>query len=1284
MTPLMLALPGGPALSTFRQAHLLARLQAVAPDVTGIQAHWVYLVQTEPLTPTAQARLAELLDAQPTPWLWVADTVLVTPRVGTRSPWSSKATDIAGQCGLAEVQRLERATAYHLEATGLTAAQQQAILMHLHDRMTESVLETPAQLADFFTTPPAGAMTWVDVLTGGDAALQAADAALGLALSSEERAYLLHYYQSVGRNPTDAELMMFAQANSEHCRHKIFNAQWTLDGVPQADSLFGMIRHTAAASPEGLISAYHDNAAIIAGPEVARFSRQPEGHYAYLSEATPFLLKVETHNHPTAIAPFPGAATGVGGEIRDEAATGRGARSLAGLAGFMVSDLRLPTALQPWEQIAGKPERLASALEIMIQGPLGAAAFNNEFGRPNLAGFFRTYTQRSPDGRCHGYHKPIMLAGGVGQIRPMLTHKAALPVGARLVVLGGPALLIGLGGGAASSVASGASSAALDFASVQRGNPEMQRRCQEVIERCYALGAANPILSLHDVGAGGLANALPELVNDAGRGAQLALRAIPTDDPSLPPLALWCNEAQERYVLALAPEHEALFAALCARERCPYAVLGEATAVSQLYLHDQTTGQAVVDLPLGVLLGKLPRMQRQATHQPAVTEPLNLDAIAPAEAALRVLQLPTVASKQFLITIGDRTVGGLSARDQLVGPWQTPTADVAVSCAGFQTVAGVAFALGERAPVAVLHAAASARLAVGEALTNLAAAGIGTLGAVKLSANWMAAAGQPGADAALYDAVRAVALELCPALGIAIPVGKDSLSMSTVWTDEGAIRRISAPLSLVVTAVTPVADVAQTATPLLQPEGQLWLLDLGQGRNRLGASALAQVYASVGDTPADLDDPTLLVRFWQLMQQLHARTGLLLAYHDRSDGGLFACACELSFTSHRGLTLRLDALGNAPLASLFAEELGALVQIAPQREGEFLALVAAAGLSSLTHLLGQPSADQTLTFTWQNQPYLVGDRVTWQRAWASTSHHIQMLRDNPACAQAEYAALLDVDAPGLRIVAPPLTAPMLNFTRRPAVAILREQGVNGHLEMAAAFDQAGFTAVDVHMSDLRAGRYTLRDFVGLAACGGFSYGDVLGAGVGWARAILYNTRLRDEFTAFFAHPDRFALGVCNGCQMLSQLRSIIPGAEAWPQFARNRSEQFEARLSQVAVPPNPSLFFADLAGLQAPIVVAHGEGQAVFQHPAQMQAAGPLVCLHYSDAAGLPTERYPDNPNGSPQGITGLTTPDGRVTLMMPHPERLFRTVQYSYLPLDWKGPSPWVQLFHNARRYVS
>ncbi len=1281
-------LPGGTALSSFRQARLRAALQAVVPTLTQVTARWVYLVQTQPLTAALHVRLAALLDAEQVPLVWDASCLLVTPRLGTRSPWSSKATDIAAQCGLTPVLRIERATAYQLTVASLTTSQRQTLAALLHDRMTESVLDDLAQVADFFTPPLPAPLAHIDFLAQGMAALEAANRSLGLALNLQELEYLAASYSQLRRNPTDAELMMFAQANSEHCRHKIFNAQWTLDGQPQAGSLFGMIRHTAAVSPQGLISAYHDNAAVIAGHPTARFGIQADGHYGYLTEATPFLLKVETHNHPTAIAPFPGAATGVGGEIRDEAATGRGARSLAGLSGFVVSDLQIPDAPQPWERARGKPERLASALEIMLHGPIGAAAFNNEFGRPSLAGFFRTYSQETPDGRLLGYHKPIMLAGGVGQIRPMLTHKAAVPPGALLIVLGGPALLIGLGGGAASSVASGASSAALDFASVQRGNPEMQRRCQEVIERCYALGEANPILSLHDVGAGGLANALPELVHDAGRGAQLDLRQIPTDDLGLSPLALWCNEAQERYVLALAAPRRAEFVAICERERCPYAVLGVATEAAQLKLLDSANGQSVVDLPLAVLLGKLPKMQRVAVHGARLGSALACAAIIPAEAAQRVLQLPAVASKQFLITIGDRTVGGLSARDQLVGPWQTPTADVAVSCAGFTTTAGVAFALGERPPVAVLSPKASARLAVGEALTNLAAAAVGELGVVKLSANWMAAAGVPGEDAGLWDAVQAVALELCPALGIAIPVGKDSLSMNTVWALDGQTQQVSSPLSLVITAVTPVADVTKTATPLLHAEGDIWLIDLGLGQNRLGGSALAQVYASVGATPADLDDPALLRSFWRLMQALHAQDGWLLAYHDRSDGGLFAAACELSFTRHCGLGLALDGLGADPLASLFSEELGALLQISTARQAEFWALVTELGLAACTHRLGAPCAAQTIQFTWQGCSYLAEERVVWQRLWARTSYTLQVLRDNPACAQEEYDALLAVDAPGLSIRAPvtALAAPLINLGVRPQVAILREQGVNGHHEMAAAFDSAGFDAVDVHMSDLRSGRYQLQDFTGLAACGGFSYGDVLGAGVGWARAILYNPRLRDMFAAFFAHPDRFALGVCNGCQMLSQLNALIPGAESWPQFGRNTSEQFEARLVMAEVLPSPSLFFAGMAGTCAPIVVAHGEGRAVFASQAQLHAVQQqgLVSLRYVDPAGAATERYPYNPNGSPQGLTALTTPPGRVTLLMPHPERLFRRVQYSYLPLDWKEPSPWMHLFHNARRHVS
>ncbi|MFN6961268.1 MAG: phosphoribosylformylglycinamidine synthase, partial [Rhodocyclaceae bacterium] len=1223
--------------------------------------------------------------------------LLVTPRLGTISPWSSKATDIAHNCGFDAVKRIERGIAYILPNSALTKRH----LARLHDRMTESVLDSLDAVEALFHHVAPQPMTSIDILAGGRTALVAANDELGLALSADEIDYLIDNFTKLGRNPTDVELMMFAQANSEHCRHKIFNASWEIDGEPQPLSLFGMIRKTHQAHPAGTIVAYADNAAVIEGAKIKRFYPQTDGTYAYAEDDTHILAKVETHNHPTAISPFPGAATGSGGEIRDEGATGRGSKPKAGLCGFSVSDLKIPGYAQPWESNYGKPERIASALEIMIEGPLGAAAFNNEFGRPNLAGYFRTFEQAFA-GEVRGYHKPIMIAGGVGNISARHCHKEKFPPGTKLIQLGGPGMLIGLGGGAASSMATGANTADLDFASVQRGNPEMQRRAQEVIDRCWQMGQKNPILAIHDVGAGGLSNAMPELANDAGRGAWFDLRKVPIEEPGMSPREIWCNEAQERYVLAVAPERLDEFAAICARERCPFAVIGEATIARQLVVEDPYFGTKPVDMPMEVLLGRPPRMHRKAERRKHTAPALDLDAIELPDAALRVLRLPAVASKSFLITIGDRTVGGLTARDQFVGPWQVPVADVAVTAMGFDTSVGECFALGERPPIALLDAPASGRMAIGEALTNLAAAKIDDLGKVKLSANWMAAAGHGDEDARLFDTVKAVTLEFCPALGISIPVGKDSLSMRTKWRENGEEKSVVAPLSLIVTAFAPCSDVRETLTPQLQSdeggETELILIDLGQGRNRLGGSALAQAYGVSGDVPPDAD-AALLKRFFAAIQALRPK---LLAYHDRSDGGLFATVCEMSFASHLGVSLNLDTLCFDPLmndvdglerapqmirgrmhermlAALFTEELGAVIQIRRSDRGEVMQILRDAGLGACSHIIGTLN-DADEVRIWRNaKPVLAMRRTELQRTWSETSFQIARLRDDPDCAQEEFDALLDASDPGLIIS---LTfepaAPFVATGARPRIAILREQGVNGQVEMAAAFDRAGFECVDVHMSDLMAGRIRLKDFKGLAACGGFSYGDVLGAGQGWAKSILFHPELREEFAAFFARTDTFALGVCNGCQMMAHLSPIIPGAADWPTFQRNRSERFEARFSLVEITSSPSIFFAGMAGSRLPVVVSHGEGRAVFA-----SAIRPPVALRYVDHRGNVATRYPFNPNGSPEGITGVTTPDGRFTIMMPHPERVFRTMQMSWHPAGLGEDSPWMTMFHNARRWV-
>ncbi len=1301
----MLVLEGPAALTEFRRRRLLEQVQARVPRVRDLSARHLHFVSLDRRLEADEKRLLEDILAYGDPIDEVSgEEILVLPRLGTVTPWSSKATDILHVCGLAAVERVERGTRYRLRVDGppLSEAERDAVLPLLHDRMTEQpVAEVDDAQALFMQAEPRP-LTTIDLLEGGRAALEAANRQLGLALAEDEMDYLVENYRALGRNPTDVELMMFAQANSEHCRHKIFNARWIIDGRPRDKSLFQMIRNTHEKHPGRVLSAYKDNAAVIEGFPAGRFYPRPNTRdYDYFLEDVHILMKVETHNHPTAISPHPGAGTGAGGEIRDEGATGRGAKPKAGLAGFAVSNLRLPDLPQPWEVDHGKPGRIRSALDIMIEGPIGAAAYNNEFGRPNLCGYFRTFELTVPtaDGEeVRGYHKPIMIAGGVGNIAPEHVHKGRIRGGDKLVVLGGPALLIGLGGGAASSMATGQSGEDLDFASVQRANPEMERRAQEVIDQCWQLGADNPITSIHDVGAGGLSNALPELVNDAGRGARIELRAIPCDDPSMSPMEIWCNEAQERYVLAIAPERLARFEAICERERCPYAVVGEATdgiEEQRLVVGDALFDNLPVDLPMDVLLGKPPKMLRDVRHRPPVKRPFDSGIVPLREAVYRVLQLPTVADKTFLITIGDRSVTGLVARDQMVGPWQVPVADVAVTATAFDTVTGEAMAMGERPPVALLDAAASARLAVGEALTNLAAADIADgLSRVVLSANWMAACGHPGEDAALYDAVQAVGMELCPALGISIPVGKDSLSMKTVWRDEqGEERAVISPLSLNVTAFAPVGDVRRTLTPVLDGaiESDLILIDLGKGQNRIGASALTQVYGEVGATPPDLDDPQLFKAFFETIQDLNRR-GLVRAYHDRSDGGLLATLAEMAFASHLGLDIDLDPLTeDDPVAALFAEELGAVIQVDHRDTEEVLAWLHDAGLGRYSHVIGAPTTEHDrLRVRFAGEILLDEARIDLQRAWSATSHQIQRLRDDPECADEAFDRLLDGADPGLfaDLGFDPdedIAAPYVNTGARPRVAVLREQGVNGQVEMAAAFHRAGFEPVDVHMHDILAGAVRLERFQALAACGGFSYGDVLGAGRGWAQSIRHHPRARDQFAAFFARPDTLTLGVCNGCQMLAQLKDLIPGAGHWPELVRNRSEQFEARLVMVEVLESPSAFLAPMAGAKLPVVVAHGEGRARFDDPdapARLLRQG-LAPLRYLDHYGHPTEVYPMNPNGSPLGLTGFTSEDGRATIMMPHPERLFRAVQYSWRPPEWQEDGPWLRMFRAARAWL-
>ena len=1287
-----LALRGRSALSPFRIRKLEENLTAARPahGVVSIAARWWHFVAiTRPLADAERKVLDRLLAYGPrdNDSETAGATLIVAPRPGTISPWSSKATDIAHNCGLAAVDRIERGVAFTVATPhGRTLAREDrdALLPLIHDRMTESVFDNLDDIGILFSHFDPRPLATIPLLAEGRVALERANADLGLALSADEISYVDASFRRLARDPTDVELMMFAQANSEHCRHKIFNAQWTIDGAAQPKSLFAMIRDTHVAAPQRTILAYADNAAVMEGSVAARFHPAADGHYAVHRGPTHTLMKVETHNHPTAIAPFPGAATGAGGEIRDEGATGIGAKPKAGLVGYTVSNLRIPALPQPWERSPGKPARIASALSIMLEGPIGAAAFNNEFGRPNLAGYFRTFEQRVA-GEWRGYHKPIMVAGGVGNVRADHAAKRPLAQGMLLIQIGGPGMLIGMGGGAASSMTTGANPANLDFDSVQRGNAEMQRRAQEVIDRCWQLGAGNPIASIHDVGAGGLSNALPELVQGGGVGGTFDLRAIPSEEPGMAPREIWCNEAQERYVLAIAPESLAVFQAICERERCPLAVVGTANDEGRLVVHDPRFSNRPVDVPLDVILGKPPKMKRDAVRVPRALPGVALADVDLTEAAYRVLQLPAVADKTFLVTIGDRTVGGLCARDPMVGPWQVPVADVAVTLLDYQGYAGEAMAIGERTPLALIDGPASGRIAVAEALTNLAAAPV-SLADVKLSANWMAPAGHPGEDATLYDTVRAVS-EFCIALGVSIPVGKDSMSMRTSWRDAAGEHAVTAPVSLVVSAFAPVADVRATLTPALvldRGDTALLLLDASDGLRRLGGSALAQVYGELGDAAPDVE-PQRLAALIATVQRAR-RDGLLLAYHDVSDGGLFATLAEMAFASRCGLEIALDGIDAERMAALFAEEIGVVVQVAVADTHKLLELARSAGLRAC--VIGTPDKAARIRIRAVDGVLFDEPRTDLHRAWSATTHAMQRLRDLPEAATAEYDRLLDGNEPAMPVAltfAPDedIAAPFIASGVRPRIAVLREQGVNGQVELAAAFDRAGFAAFDVHMSDILAGRHSLASFQAIAACGGFSYGDVLGAGEGWAKSILFNARARDEFAAFFARPNTIGLGVCNGCQMMSNLHELIPGAAHWPHFVRNRSEQFEARVALLEVQRSPSLFFAGMAGSRIPIAVAHGEGFAEFRDAAHLAAAQPLVTLRFADARGEPTERYPYNPNGSPTGIAGLTTPDGRFSILMPHPERVFRTVQLSWHPADWGEDSPWMRMFRNARVWL-
>ncbi|WP_115229615.1 phosphoribosylformylglycinamidine synthase [Iodobacter fluviatilis] len=1312
----VLQLRGGTALSSFRVEKLTAALAVKGISAQIYAEYWHFAETSAELTQDENTILSKILHyGEPAqPELAIGSLMMVLPRLGTISPWSSKATDIAQHCGLGKIARIERGIVIYASKEGgspLSAAEQNILLPLIHDRMTEEVfssLEAGRELFRHFEPKP---FLTVDILGGGKAALVKANSEFGLALSDDEIDYLVENFNKLGRNPSDVELTMFAQANSEHCRHKIFNADFIIDGTQQDYSLFGMIRETHKAAPEGTVVAYSDNSSVIEGAEIGRFYPQAgSAEYAFSTEQTHILMKVETHNHPTAISPFAGAATGSGGEIRDEGATGRGSKPKAGLAGFTVSNLNIPGAEQPWEaQPYGKPDRIASALDIMIEGPIGAAAFNNEFGRPNICGYFRTF-EEDLNGERRGYHKPIMIAGGLGNISALHVKKNGLPDGSLLIQIGGPGMLIGMGGSAASSMATGDNAANLDFDSVQRGNPEIQRRAQEVIDRCWQLGANNPVLSIHDVGAGGISNAFPELVNDAGQGAVFNLRKVNIEEKGMAPKEIWSNESQERYVLAIDPKDLLAFEAICERERCPFAVVGRVTDEKQLVLADDHFDNKPVDMPMNVLLGKPPKMTRDVSRIAPELAAFDASDLELKEAAYRVLRLPAVADKSFLINIGDRTVGGFTARDQMVGPWQVPVADVAVTAMAYDSYLGEAMAMGERTPLALISGPASGRMAVGEALTNIAAAPIRQLSDVKLSANWMAPAGHAGEDANLYDTVQAVGLELCRELGVSIPVGKDSLSMKTVWDEAGEAKQVVAPLSLVISAFAPVTDVRKTLTPELQTnvDSDLILIDLGDGKCRLGGSALAQVYKQVGNSAPDIVNVPHLKSFFSTVQQLNAE-GKLLAYHDRSDGGLFATIAEMMFASHVGITLEVDELcierrrrqrqqneftaedvvreANARVMGvLFNEELGAVLQVKRTDTAAVIAAFANVDIRSELHVIGSTNHDDKLKIKARNRLVLEESRVDLHKAWSETSWRIQRLRDNPAGADAEYARLADKQEKGLFAKLSfdqneDIAAPYIATGIRPKIAVLREQGVNGHVEMAAAFTRAGFTAVDVHMSDVISGRVQLAGFQGLAACGGFSYGDVLGAGEGWAKSILFNAAARAQFEAFFGRTDTFGLGVCNGCQMMANLSGIIPGAAHWPKFTRNQSEQFEARLVMAELTKSPSLFFSEMAGSRMPVVVSHGEGFANFSQQGDINKA--LVAMRYVDSHGKTTEAYPANPNGSPQGIAGVTTADGRFSIMMPHPERVFRSVQNSWHPSDWSDDGAWMRMFRNARKFV-
>lgn len=1297
----MIEIEGSNAISEAQKDRLSFRLTSLDIKLISLASHFIYMISSRETLSGQNLELIKQVLSPKNKYVPPETSpdkhkyyLRVEPREGTISPWSTKATDILHRCGVPNHTRVEYIQVYELVCKESISDQVlESVKPLFYDRMMQSIsISGHYDKQNSIHNPKK--LNYINILNRGRAALLEANDELGLALASDEVDYILNFYEKVGRNPTDVEMMMFSQANSEHCRHKIFNAEWYIDGEKQEQSLFQMIKNTYRSTPQHVLTAYKDNAAVMDGCEGMLFFPDPKtNRYRYSQENIDILMKVETHNHPTAISPFPGAATGSGGEIRDEGATGRGGKPKAGFAGFCVSNLRLPGLSRPWEKPESRPARIASPLEIMKEGPIGSASFNNEFGRPGILGFFRTFEQtvaHEDRAETRGFHKPIMIAGGLGNIRREHVEKQEFSHGAAIVVLGGPSMLIGLGGGSASSMASGAGEVELDFASVQRGNPEMERRCQEVIDRCWAMGSDNPISFIHDVGAGGLSNAVPEIINDGGRGGRFDIRRVPSDDHSMSPLEIWCNESQERYVIAVEQESLPCFESICKRERCPYSVLGYATDDKRIVVDDEYFGDVPIDLPLEFLLGKPPQMIRREERLKRSLKPINIGSISIEDAAFRLLRLPTIAEKTFLITIADRSVTGLVTQDQMVGPWQVPVADCAVTASGHKGFSGEAMALGERPPVALISPKASARLAVGEAITNIAGSFVHDIERVKLSANWQAAPNYEGDGADLYDAVRAIAIDLCPKLGLTIPVGKDSMSMRTTWESGGAVEEVISPISLVITAFAKVEDVRKTITPQLMTdvgETDLFLIDLGHGKNRLGGSCLAQVYNQLGDVSPDVEDADELRRFFDLIQDLNQKD-LLLAYHDRSDGGLFCTLLEMAFAGRVGIHCDIESLGKDHLGTLFSEELGAVLQVESSRRDDFMDTLVRFRLDHLAFKIGQPSQDFRIRFDSGKTKLFSQDYVALRAAWAETTRSMQTLRDNPKCADEEHQAKLDLEDPGLNSILTFETRKLGSFGPRPdaqpIVCILREQGVNGHFEMAAAFHKAGFDVQDVHMSDIFSGRVDLSMFSGLVACGGFSYGDVLGAGAGWAKSILHNERVKKQFQDFFERDDTFSLGVCNGCQMFSLLSEIIPGAQSWPSFTQNDSDQFEARVCTVEIDSSPSIFLQGMEGSRIPIAVAHGEGKAVFS-PGEKKSIGKdnLVSLRFVDNHGKTTERYPFNPNGSVEGVTGVTTLDGRVTIMMPHPERVIRKIQNSWAPKSWDEDGPWLRMFQNAYDWV-